>query len=206
MLRDPERPEQGEAQEVGGELRGPSERVVVDEAVGDAPLEVAHACKRRDPSLHLPTSLRRRHPFEAFVEHVLVPELQPGDVVVMDNLSSHKRGWDERWEEFSDWADKGKVSQEELLGLIDEDEPRVGLEQHRVHDRQPDEPRARPVCLDRHEVDRGFDRVGVAHAERLDRADAPTLTKIPVLPISTVLPVIKQVRDHLGRLPRGRVV
>ena len=29
--------------------------------------------------------------FEAFVEQVLVPELRPGDVVVMDNLSSHKR-------------------------------------------------------------------------------------------------------------------
>ena len=28
--------------------------------------------------------------FVAFVEHVLVPELRPGDVVVMDNLSSHK--------------------------------------------------------------------------------------------------------------------
>mgnify|MGYP003564336137 CR=1 FL=1 len=30
--------------------------------------------------------------FEAFVEQVLVPELRRGDVVVMDNLSSHKRG------------------------------------------------------------------------------------------------------------------
>lgn len=30
--------------------------------------------------------------FEAFVEQVLVPELRPGDVVIMDNLSSHKRG------------------------------------------------------------------------------------------------------------------
>jgi len=29
--------------------------------------------------------------FEAFVEQVLVPELRPGDVVVLDNLSSHKR-------------------------------------------------------------------------------------------------------------------
>lgn len=29
--------------------------------------------------------------FESFVEQVLVPELKPGDVVVMDNLSSHKR-------------------------------------------------------------------------------------------------------------------
>ena len=29
--------------------------------------------------------------FEAFVEQVLVPQLKPGDIVVMDNLSSHKR-------------------------------------------------------------------------------------------------------------------
>ena len=29
--------------------------------------------------------------FEAFVEQVLVPTLEPGDIVVMDNLSSHKR-------------------------------------------------------------------------------------------------------------------
>jgi transposase len=29
--------------------------------------------------------------FEAFVQQVLVPELRPGDIVVMDNLSSHKR-------------------------------------------------------------------------------------------------------------------
>jgi len=37
------------------------------------------------------------------------------------NLSSHKRGWDERWEEFSDWADQGKAIQERLLHLVDED-------------------------------------------------------------------------------------
>ena len=29
--------------------------------------------------------------FEAFVEQVLVPGLKPGDIVVLDNLSSHKR-------------------------------------------------------------------------------------------------------------------
>ena len=29
--------------------------------------------------------------FEAFVEQVLVPDLRAGDIVVMDNLSSHKR-------------------------------------------------------------------------------------------------------------------
>lgn len=37
------------------------------------------------------------------------------------NLSSHKRGWDDRWEEFSDWAVKGKTHHDELLKLVDED-------------------------------------------------------------------------------------
>jgi glutamate formiminotransferase/formiminotetrahydrofolate cyclodeaminase len=37
------------------------------------------------------------------------------------NLSSHKRGWDDRWKEFSDWAEKGKVIQNSLLFMVDED-------------------------------------------------------------------------------------
>ena len=37
------------------------------------------------------------------------------------NLSSHKRGWDARWKEFSDWAEKGKLIQNRLLQLVDED-------------------------------------------------------------------------------------
>ena len=37
------------------------------------------------------------------------------------NLSSHKKGWDERWKEFSDWAEKGKAIQNRLLDLVDED-------------------------------------------------------------------------------------
>ncbi len=37
------------------------------------------------------------------------------------NLSSHKRGWDERWEEFSKWAEKGQKLKDELLFLVDED-------------------------------------------------------------------------------------
>ena len=37
------------------------------------------------------------------------------------NLSSHKRGWDERWEEFSDWAERGKACHDELLALVDRD-------------------------------------------------------------------------------------
>lgn len=37
------------------------------------------------------------------------------------NLSAHKPGWDDRWEEFSRWADKGQALSEELLVLVDED-------------------------------------------------------------------------------------
>lgn len=37
------------------------------------------------------------------------------------NLSSHKRGWDERWEEFSAWAEKGKFYHDQLLAMVDED-------------------------------------------------------------------------------------
>jgi glutamate formiminotransferase/formiminotetrahydrofolate cyclodeaminase len=37
------------------------------------------------------------------------------------NLSSHKRGWDDRWEFFSQWAEKGQKLKDELLWLVDED-------------------------------------------------------------------------------------
>lgn len=37
------------------------------------------------------------------------------------NLSSHKKGWDERWEEFSNWAEKGQQYKDELLKLVDAD-------------------------------------------------------------------------------------
>lgn len=37
------------------------------------------------------------------------------------NLSSHKAGWDDRWDEFSLWAEKGQKLKEELLFLVDED-------------------------------------------------------------------------------------
>lgn len=37
------------------------------------------------------------------------------------NLSSHKKGWDDRWEEFSVWAEKGQYYKQELIRLVDED-------------------------------------------------------------------------------------
>ena len=37
------------------------------------------------------------------------------------NLSSHKKGWEERWQEFSDWAEKGEQYKAELVKLVDAD-------------------------------------------------------------------------------------
>jgi glutamate formiminotransferase/formiminotetrahydrofolate cyclodeaminase len=37
------------------------------------------------------------------------------------NLSSHKKGWDSRWEEFSNWAEKGQQYKDELIRLVDLD-------------------------------------------------------------------------------------
>ncbi len=37
------------------------------------------------------------------------------------NLSSHKRGWDARWEEFSVWAEKGASCYKALINMVDED-------------------------------------------------------------------------------------
>ncbi len=37
------------------------------------------------------------------------------------NLSAHKAGWDERWEEFSNYADGGRILVDRLTALVDED-------------------------------------------------------------------------------------
>ena len=37
------------------------------------------------------------------------------------NLSSHKKEWDERWEEFSKWAEQGQMFKDELLHFVDKD-------------------------------------------------------------------------------------
>lgn len=42
------------------------------------------------------------------------------------NISAHKRGWDDRWEEFSAFAEQGKKIQNELLDLVDEDTAAFG--------------------------------------------------------------------------------
>ncbi len=37
------------------------------------------------------------------------------------NLSAHKKGWDDRWKVFSDWAEKGQDYKDELIRLVDAD-------------------------------------------------------------------------------------
>ena len=37
------------------------------------------------------------------------------------NLSSHKKGWDNRWQEFSIWAEKGQTLKDQLINLVDAD-------------------------------------------------------------------------------------
>lgn len=37
------------------------------------------------------------------------------------NLSAHKKGWDDRWEEYSNWAEKGQHYKNELMKLVDLD-------------------------------------------------------------------------------------
>ncbi|MEO5570341.1 MAG: glutamate formimidoyltransferase [Bacteroidia bacterium] len=37
------------------------------------------------------------------------------------NLSASKTGWEERWKEFSDWAEKGQAIKKQLVTLVDED-------------------------------------------------------------------------------------
>ena len=39
----------------------------------------------------------------------------------MQIFQSHKRGWDDRWEEFSDWAEKGAYYYKALVNMVDED-------------------------------------------------------------------------------------
>ena len=41
--------------------------------------------------------------------------------IMVANLSAHKRGWDDEWEFYSNWGEKGVILQEMLIDLVDED-------------------------------------------------------------------------------------
>jgi glutamate formiminotransferase/formiminotetrahydrofolate cyclodeaminase len=61
------------------------------------------------------------------------------------NLSSHKKGWDDRWKEFSDWAEKGKEIQNKLLDLVDEDAEAFNkiIEAYRLPEKSEEEKKVR---------------------------------------------------------------
>ncbi len=65
------------------------------------------------------------------------------------NLSSHKRGWDDRWEEFSEVAERAQALKDELLALVDEDTHafnRIGAA-FRLPKKTADEKQARTAAI-----------------------------------------------------------
>jgi len=77
----------------------------------------------------------RALPLAAFADEVASESAAPGGGSVaaaigafgaalgtmVANLSAHKRGWDQRWEEFSRWAQRGQANKDHLLRLVDLD-------------------------------------------------------------------------------------
>lgn len=85
------------------------------------------------------------------------------------NLSSHKRGWDDRWEEFSDWAERGKVIQERLLQLVDEDTRAFNdiMAAFGLPKKSPQEKEARKAAIEAatlHAIEVPFEVMTVAYA------------------------------------------
>ena len=64
------------------------------------------------------------------------------------NLSAHKRGWDDRWKEFSDWAEKGKAIQNNLLQMVDEDTKAFNriMEAFSLPKKSEEEKKLRDIC------------------------------------------------------------
>jgi glutamate formiminotransferase/formiminotetrahydrofolate cyclodeaminase len=67
------------------------------------------------------------------------------------NLSAHKRGWDDRWEEFSDWAVEAKRVYEDLLDLVDLDTDAFNrvMAAHRLPQKSESEKQARAEAIQR---------------------------------------------------------
>jgi len=65
------------------------------------------------------------------------------------NLSCHKRGWDNQWKVFSDWAERGKVAYQELLALVDEDTRAFNkvMEAFGLPKESPDQKEARRLAI-----------------------------------------------------------
>lgn len=66
------------------------------------------------------------------------------------NLSAHKAGWDDRWKEFSDYADKGHELMARMLHLVDEDTESFNriMEAIKMPKNSPEEKEARAMALE----------------------------------------------------------
>lgn len=85
------------------------------------------------------------------------------------NLSAHKRGWDDRWEEFSEWAEKAKAIQEKLLDLVDADTRAFNaiMEAFGLPKTSNQEQEARRLAIEKatlHAIDVPFEVMRTAHA------------------------------------------
>ncbi|MBU1866114.1 MAG: glutamate formimidoyltransferase [Actinobacteria bacterium] len=80
----------------------------------------------------------------------LAGALGAGLGTMVANLSAHKRGWDDRWEEFSDWAERGKGLHQRLLALVDQDTDAFNgiLAAHRLPAATPAEVAARMAAIE----------------------------------------------------------
>lgn len=65
------------------------------------------------------------------------------------NLSSHKREWDDRWEEFSEWAEKAQDIKNQLMKLVDEDTNAFNaiMASFRLPKGTPEEKKARSAAI-----------------------------------------------------------
>lgn len=104
----------------------PEERII-EWALTGKPRPQAKSYRSNGPLMALPT--------QGFIEEVASESPAPGGgsvaalagalgaalATMVANLSSHKRGWDDKWEEFSDWAERGQAVVAELSRLVDED-------------------------------------------------------------------------------------
>lgn len=66
------------------------------------------------------------------------------------NLSAHKAGWDDRWEFYSKWAEKGQAYKEELLFLVDEDTNSFNkiMDAFRLPKESPEEVQTRKAAIE----------------------------------------------------------
>ena len=99
------------------------------------PSEKVIECLMEDPAEAAAREKLVRMSLKAFTKETASESAAPGGgsvsaamgalgaalATMVANLSSHKRGWDDRWKEFSDVAERGQALIDELTALVDED-------------------------------------------------------------------------------------